>query len=657
MTDVGERDIHPDSSGASNPAVRVDGPALIVDSAGSVADRAAAPASRAAESRPSGIARRSSRIARIGAALCEPQTVVVWLVWVALIATEIFYVARYAAHIPFWDDLEVLRIWLPNQQRTLAELWSLHNEHRIPLPLVIQTALLFLTRDFRSGMYFEIAIFAAISAAMVLIVRRLRGRTTWTDAAFPLVWLHIGNAENLLMGFQISLALPTALVCVLFSSGVLHPRTITTRTAVVCALALVALPLCGGPGLTQTPAYFAGAVALGWAVLNGRVDGSRAAGWSLLAGAAATVVLIALYFVGFAYAPADVHTRDPLRIGTVALSFLTLVFGQSGRDWWPWSAAVLLALIATAVVLCVRAWRETRSERVRAGALLIAMCGTVLLGLGIGHGRGGTPDFALMGFAVRYVGLPAPLLCAIYIATVIYGGKLVATAVQCTCVLWMCAAVPLVEIPAGLFYGELRAQDEAALREAIVSGWPAPEVFTAMGTHIYPTESGFCSLFRLMAENSLDPFDRTREEIRREWMGEPIDLASHTIETPNDEKPYYGDVGGSIGLAVPPGSTVHYAVLPAQRRVHGTFGVVPRKYLYGRVGGLRVAIVIDDHAGPPRTLLERTLDPMNVPADRQPTEFDLELPPHEQADLALRMLPADPALHSGWGYWLHVAIH
>ncbi len=585
------------------------------------------------------------------------DALIVWLVWATMLALQIAFVANYAAHVPFWDDLEVLRNWVSQPERSLASLWMLHNEHRIPLPLALQVGLLFLTRDFRSGMYFEIAIFAAVAAAMVLAVRRVRGRSVWTDAFFPLLWMHTGNAENLLMGFQISLAIPTALASALLLVATANPRNIGVKTAIGCSLAVFALPLCGGVGITQVPVYLAGLFALGFAILRGRVGGSRAAAWTLLGGSAATIALVAFYFVGFRYSPDGVMTTDPRKIATVALSFLSMAFGQSGREWWPWSITIVLALSSAAAVLCIARWKRDPSERVRAGGLLIAMCGIVLLAVGIGHGRGGAPSAGVVGFAVRYIGLPAPLLCAAYLAATAYGSALVSSVVRVACVSWMCAAIPLVEIPHGLDYGENRRHLESEVQSAVTSGMSPASVFAELGNRTYPTQAGFCYLFRLLAENRLAPFDRAPEEIRHEWTGRALETHPTSIESPDGKKPYIDALGdGNEGLIVPPDSALHFALSGGEEHVSCAFGMTPRRYIYGPVGGLCVLVTLEIDGDCPRTLFEKDLDPMRSEDDRSAQDLDVEIPEHGQGDLCLRMLPLDRAINSGWGYWTRLTV-
>jgi hypothetical protein len=78
----------------------------------------------------------------------------VWLVWFASAIAAAVYVGRYASRIPFRDDFGLLPYLEGNYG--LADFWSQHNEHRIPLPRVLMVALLELRRDLRLLMWAEV---------------------------------------------------------------------------------------------------------------------------------------------------------------------------------------------------------------------------------------------------------------------------------------------------------------------------------------------------------------------------------------------------------------------------------------------------------------------------------------------------------------------
>ena len=109
-------------------------------------------------------------------------------------------------------------------------LWSQNSEHRLPLPRLVNLALLRATGDFRSTMVFDTLALAAVAAGMILVARRFRdGRTSLADAFFPLLLLHLGNWDNLVWAWQIQFVLPTVLACALLLVIVARPSLVHAR--------------------------------------------------------------------------------------------------------------------------------------------------------------------------------------------------------------------------------------------------------------------------------------------------------------------------------------------------------------------------------------------------------------------------------------------
>jgi len=581
------------------------------------------------------------------------EPLIVWGTWALMVVLATLYIRDYAPRIPFWDDLEVLRIWLPTMERNWEEMWSLHNEHRIPLPRLIQVGLLHATNDFRSGMCFQVLLYGLVSAAMILVARRVRGRTSWTDAFFPLLWLNTGNCENLLMGFQLSLALPTILVCVFLVLAVLRPQGLGVGASVIAALSLVSLPLCGGPGLTQVPPLILGTALLGWLTLKRKIQAPRAAGWVLISGAVLTVIVVVLYFVDFTYAPGENKTRDPLRILEVALKFLSLSAGHFGRDQYPWSIVLILAIVAIGAGLCVQRLRFVAPERLRAGGVLMVMGATAFLALGIGHGRGGGDPSA--GFAVRYIGLPAPILCAAYFAVLLYGGMFTSAIVRGVLVLGMTACLIFVEDSYAHGYGRIRRDLAAAMQRDIRAGTSSIEVFNRYGKDTYPAPPGFFYLFGLMAQYGVPPFDDLTEQQREDWNISAFRTPPSYVESP-DGKARVREVGeGFMALLAPPRTGVHMPLNSGSTRISGLYGVMPANYKIKKNAPVRIMVMLID--GDTReVLLDRVLDPVNEPNDRGPQKLDLTLP-HPGQEIVLRTLGAVPHPRPvSWAYWAQIAV-
>ena len=136
-------------------------------------------------------------------------------------------------------------------------------------------------------------------------------------------------------------------------------------------------------------------------------------------------------------------------------------------------------------------------------------------------------------------------------------------------------------------------------------------------------------------------------------------LVTHptSIDVPPGRKPYIDELGdGNTGLMVPPGCALHYALHGGEQHVSCAFGMMPRRYVYGPVGGLRVIVTLAGADGCPRVVYERVLDPMASVDDREAQDLELALPAHTAADLCLRMMPTGAAIRSGWGYWTRLTV-
>jgi hypothetical protein len=105
------------------------------------------------------------------------------------------FVATYGANVPYGDDWWG---WLPpihkGQPITLSWLWSRHGdttEHRYPMQKLLLVGLYRITGDVRGGMVFDVLILGALAFALILAARRVRGRSSYADAFFPLVLLNL----------------------------------------------------------------------------------------------------------------------------------------------------------------------------------------------------------------------------------------------------------------------------------------------------------------------------------------------------------------------------------------------------------------------------------------------------------------------------------
>jgi hypothetical protein len=286
-----------------------------------------------------------------------------------------------------------------------------HNEHRLPLPKLVMLGLFHLSRgDWRSGMYFDVACFAGVSALLILSARRARGWTAAADAFFPMVLLHWGYVEDWLWGFGcLNFVLTATLACVVMAAVVWKPRP-ESAICLWVGLCLAGLILCGGTGIAMVPPLLIWLIGYGLASSRHRTTALVAAG--------VTVAAAAFYAIN-AGAPPEPHYAGLLPTAQVSMGLLSSSFGPilDVGDWTYW-AALVLALLTLATFVTLRALFRNPAERWRAAGLLACLAAEACLAAAIGLGRAymGT----VFGLSLRYMVLAAPLPCAMYLAVVLY---------------------------------------------------------------------------------------------------------------------------------------------------------------------------------------------------------------------------------------------
>ncbi|MDP9404455.1 MAG: hypothetical protein M3P85_14290 [Actinomycetota bacterium] len=346
----------------------------------------------------------------------------VWSVWTVMVVAVLACIARYAHNVPLAEDWLLVPPLTGHEPDLASWLWAQNNEHRLPLPRLALLGLLRLTGgDFRSGMVFNVVLLAALSAGMILVARRLRGRTSVADAFFPVALLHLGNWANLVWGWQLQFVLSTTLVCCLLLLLVTQRTTLRPGPALAAGVCLVMLPLTGANGLVFVPLLAAGMVWEGLRLRRAR-GSTGVPGWAplWLVGSSVVAVLISgLYFVGWerpswnASAGTDVGAA-----AETSAKFFALGLGPGASRSWKLSILAVSAVLLTALVLVVRAVLQRRGvERHRAIGLCLFLGAAGLLAVVLGWGRPAGPGQAL---PERYVLLAVPALCAAYFASQLY---------------------------------------------------------------------------------------------------------------------------------------------------------------------------------------------------------------------------------------------
>jgi hypothetical protein len=402
------------------------------------------------------------------------QLGIVLLIWTAMLAGALGLVTEYGSNVPSWDDWDMVPFVTGHHPITMKWLWSQHNEHRVLLPRLLFLGLMRLvTMDFRIGMYANVLGTGVLALALIFSARRLRGRSSFLDAFFPLLLLNWGQAANILWCWQLqfyaSMLLAGAILA-LISCALTPPKLLPSAAVGTCVLLL---PLCGANGVSLVPAL---ALWLEYgAVLHWRTGtrlGKRNA-IILSVFALLGVLFVGLYFLGYHKVPYHPSTYRPLSVCRTAVQFITMGFGPGvvglGFDrrlpmplWEIVCAAVAVLFVLTGWRL-VRTWRTQPNECARAAGIVLYLAAMLSLALGIGLGRN--------GFETRYVTLSVPALCAVYLAWSIYGSLHMQRVVRAA--LFVTSAIVLFpNIGWGLLYARDLRSHLAAFEKDMLTGMP-----------------------------------------------------------------------------------------------------------------------------------------------------------------------------------------
>lgn len=435
-----------------------------------------------------------------------PATLFVAAVWAGMLLAALAFVWNYGRNVPFWpDEWAYAEVLTGRQPVTLKWLWERHFEHRLVLPKLIWVGLLRLTGcDFRAGMYGNVLLLGVLALALILAARRLRGRTSYADAFFPLALLHLGHWDNFLWAWQIQFVSSTFLAGALLLTIVRSGAPLHWKGTCLAGTCLVLLPVCGANGVAFVPAlalWLAYAGALRWGSPPG-AGGKRDAllAWAF---AAAALLIVALFVLGYErpnHRPTD---NGVWRSLTMATQFFGASLGLGpGQSWLPYSGLVVVGLLLLGVALLARAWLKRPQERSRAAGLLFFLGGLACLALGLGWGR--------EEIYSRYVTLAAPALCCAYFVAGLYGGRGFGRLLQGSLLALLLAALPF-NVRDGLDQGRERREALEGFARDVRAGAPLHEVAERHAHDVYwhggtASRKEFADRLAVLQEAGMGPY-------------------------------------------------------------------------------------------------------------------------------------------------------
>jgi hypothetical protein len=490
------------------------------------------------------------------------QLLLVWGLFGAMLIVMMSFIWRYGSNVPSWDGWDMVPTLTGNQPITLEWLWSLHNEHRVPLPRLTALLLYAITGiNFKIGMAFGVFLIAVLTYSLILAASRMRGYTSWTDAFFPLILLNIGHATNYLWAWQIQYFLSVLFVGILLAVMAQSPTRISEKNTIsIVGFGAVVMVLCGGNGLLIVPPLL---VWMAFVLFTPGVAPTLLKGQRIwLTGLALVAAsLTALYFIGYEGVPYHAVGKSHLATIRTITQLFTIGLGPGLYLVWPFSGlAALLGLFAGFWLLAKNI--SDHVERFRATGLMALLAGLCLLCVAIGHGRKslsfnsgqfGT-DFV---FEIRYYLLIVPVWCVIYLIFSIYSkGRLNIFFRAIFCLITLLLLWPNTQI--GWGYGKYLREKLGSFEEDMREGLPAHELIVHHGGFLHVNQDILTDYLPMLREASVGSFaalklDPIFEEIQipnHIWTAERVVFQADTAFT----KDHHGYIG---------------FVLPEPRHVHG----------------------------------------------------------------------------------------
>lgn len=407
----------------------------------------------------------------------------VYGVFAMMSAGLFYYVWKYGRNVPFWDDWEMVSGLTGHDRTDWSWFFYQHSEHRYPVTRLVVLAAWRATGDLRVVMTMTVVLFSALTGWMIVVARRLRGRTAYTDAVFPLALLHWGHYENVIWTIQLFFVASAALPVGVTLMAIQNRWQGNLRALIAIALLLVLLPLHGAMGVVltlPTALWCAYAGVTRWRA--GDASGRRDA--AVLIGASATALAFAgVYFVGFRPVPGHPPSPGIAAAAHTTLEVLALAFGPQGRTAGTAAGAAVLALCVGCLALLAVVFVARPAERTRAFALICCVGALTGVACAIGWGRSGMG--AGSGYAIHYAILVAPILCVAYLAFVLYGPGNVGRLLSVVLFAALCGVVQAAYYE-GRAYGIERAANADAMRLDAERGMPPGLIAKRSGGKIFP---------------------------------------------------------------------------------------------------------------------------------------------------------------------------
>jgi|GEM_PF-5434034 len=436
---------------------------------------------------------------------CEPRTLFVGAILVALSIDLFWFVHDYSLDMPLGDEIR----WLPYATGELPVdlkwLWSEHNNHRVLLPRLLYLALWHLLGpSFRWGMYFGAFALTATATLFVLAAQRLRGHLSYADAFFPLLWLSRGHAELLLSAFNSTCNILTLLILSLLAVAIsISPDPLGHRgLRRTIAFATIAAPLTTATGI------FVSAALIPWLSTSAWKRWRQERRWSkeiieCSALIASVVAIIVAHLATLDRHNAFGEARFSRENVGQALSMPFGTFLTAYPRWWPVFFMFLISSIVFLAVASFARLRASNRELHRLSGLWSIIGGFVVTAGMIGIARSSLGENA--GLQTRYGLVLSPLLGCLYLISQLSLGKSARELFQMV-LFFTSASVAWPTAEVGNAWREWRGEQYAEIARGVRAGWTSHDIEDAMTAQDFVLKIQGSFLLEELKTHHLGPF-------------------------------------------------------------------------------------------------------------------------------------------------------
>jgi|GEM_PF-6583136 len=443
------------------------------------------------------------------------------LVWIISTIAIYKYIDTYGLPIPYADEWLNVPQAVGDSPITLKWIWSLHNEHRLPLHRLVYVAVIAASgNNFRSGMFVNLFVLSAIALRLLNVVRKIRGSVSITDVFIPICLVSYAHYENLLWSNQIQFVLTTLLLLSILAVISNSKKAPAFRELVEIAICLLLLPLCGASGIIPQMVllvWFAVCIS----VPSIRKKLTKQQHFVLLSLLTIATSISIFYFVD--YHPVYYYrSYDPADVLRGSMEFLSTSFGPAGIEIRKISSFICVLLIIGTLVLLGMKLNTRSSELFRVSGLGILTASLLVMMLSVGIGRSGSGG---SGAAHRYATLTACLLLVIYFVFFIYG-KRKWNLVPVLLLLFVLLAIPENRRIA-IEYGNARMGAYQRFTQHVQDNLPVEALATRDLETIYPFyDPRVIDFIRILERHRIGPFlAKTQALPQVEPMPQEIELS------------------------------------------------------------------------------------------------------------------------------------